>query len=149
MFPIREKLMSSADWFPSGNCNSILPVPEATEIYTKICTKESAPPPIGYVRGTATGVCEMMCDITKTDLTRFFAKWGYLQPFDQMVDDYGQKRLQVTQAQIDRIIAEIKAKDIPKSSLKLNIFVMQSGNILKTVHRCRQNSKQKWYFPDE
>lgn len=56
---------------------------------------------------------KIMCDITKTDLTGFFGKWGYLQPFDQTVDDYGQKRLQVTQTQIDRTFAEIKAKGYP------------------------------------
>lgn len=55
-----------------------------------------------------------VCDVTETNLTRFFKKWGYLKPFDGVINDYGEGRLTVTQKQIDEVIAEIEAKNYPE-----------------------------------
>lgn len=61
----------------------------------------------------------MASKIAKTDLTDFFAKWGYYQTFEQEIDDYGKRVVKVTQAQIDKTLAEIKAMGLPKPTDKI------------------------------
>ncbi|MFA6702948.1 MAG: M60 family metallopeptidase [Dysgonamonadaceae bacterium] len=62
---------------------------------------------------------ETVCDITKTDLTDYFKKWGYLSAFDKDIDDYGVKRVRITQSMIDQTIANIKAKHYPPLTEKM------------------------------
>lgn len=50
----------------------------------------------------------MVCDITQTDLIDFFRRWGYLSPFDRVIDDYGESRFLLTQDQIDRLVEDVK-----------------------------------------
>lgn len=57
---------------------------------------------------------KMMSDITKTDLTDFFTKWGYLSVFDGQIDDYGVGQFKVTQSQIDDVVAYVKGKNYPQ-----------------------------------
>lgn len=57
---------------------------------------------------------KMMCDITRTDLTDFFRRWGFLSVFDAEVDDYGKKRVTITQKMIDDTVSEIKVKNHPE-----------------------------------
>ncbi len=52
-----------------------------------------------------------MCEVTETNLTRFFIRWGYLVPFDKDIEHYGVRRITVTQKQIDDLIAEIESKN--------------------------------------
>ncbi len=54
------------------------------------------------------------CDAVQEDLTDFFVKSGYLLPIDMDIDDYSIKRLTITQAQIDALIAAVQAKGYPK-----------------------------------
>ncbi len=76
------------------------------DLYERIRTSPNKPTPgeqqLDFVRA--------ICDITKTDLTRFFTRWGYLSPFDDEIDDYGKRRFTVTQQQVDDLVAEIEAK---------------------------------------
>lgn len=55
-----------------------------------------------------------VCDVSKTNLTRFFQKWGYLTPFDEEIDDYGKGQLTISQRQIDQVISDIEAKNYPE-----------------------------------
>lgn len=57
---------------------------------------------LSFVRNT--------CDAVQEDLTDFFVNTGFLRPIDKDIDDYGIGRLTVTQAQIDAVIAAIKAQ---------------------------------------
>lgn len=54
------------------------------------------------------------CQVSKTDLTGFFEKWGffYVGKFD--IDDYGAYTYIMTQAQVDACKAEIAAMKLPK-----------------------------------
>ncbi len=82
-----------------------------TDMYKDFCerirTSPNQPTPgeqqLDFVRA--------ICDITETDLTRFFTRWGYLSPFDDELDDYGKRRFTVTRKQVDDLIAEIGAKN--------------------------------------
>jgi len=74
---------------------------------------------------------KMMCDITKTDLTGFFAKWGYLQPFDKMVDDYGKKHLLITQTQTDKTVDDIKNKNYQPLNDKIEYICDANREIFK------------------
>ncbi|WP_157280411.1 Ig-like domain-containing protein, partial [Pedobacter borealis] len=72
------------------------------------------------------------CDAVHEDLTDFFVKSGYLLPIDMDIDDYGIKRLTITQAQIDALIVTIQAKGYPKPvSPVLNYISLNSLNAYK------------------
>lgn len=74
---------------------------------------------------------KIMCDITGRDLTRFFRLWGFYTPFDDEVDDYGKKRITVTQTQIDRTIADIKAKGYPEVDEKIEYICDANWKVFK------------------
>ncbi|QNR82919.1 DNRLRE domain-containing protein [Pedobacter riviphilus] len=72
------------------------------------------------------------CDAVQEDLTDFFVKSGYLLPIDLDIDDYSIKRLTITQAQIDALIASIQAKGYPKPvSPVLNYISANTINTFK------------------
>ena len=49
-----------------------------------------------------------VCEVAQEDLTEFFTAWGFFEPFENMfIEDYGPHRMTVTQADIDRTLAEI------------------------------------------
>lgn len=52
--------------------------------------------------------------IARTDLTDFFDKWGYYLPIDRDIDDYGTKRMTITEAQIEQTKNKIKNLNLPK-----------------------------------
>lgn len=54
-----------------------------------------------------------VCNTGKMDMTDFFIKWGFLRPIDSDINDYGNRRVRITQEQIDTLIAEIKANNWP------------------------------------
>lgn len=60
-----------------------------------------------------------VCDITQTNLIRFFQKWGYLTPFDEVIDDYGEARFTITQNQIDQVISDIQSKNYPEVTAQI------------------------------
>jgi hypothetical protein len=70
------------------------------------------------------------CDAVHEDLTDFFVKSGYLLPIDMDIDDYSIKRLTVTQAQIDALIASVQAKGYPKPVSPVLNYI--SGNTINT-----------------
>lgn len=57
--------------------------------------------------------------IAKTDLTDFFDKWGYFLPIDRDIDDYGVKRVTITDAQIAKIKQRIKDLNLPKLDVSI------------------------------
>jgi hypothetical protein len=72
------------------------------------------------------------CDAVHEDLTDFFVKSGYLLPIDLDIDDYSVKRLTITQAQIDALIAAVQAKGYPKPvSPVLNYISANTINTFK------------------
>jgi len=70
------------------------------------------------------------CDAVHEDLTDFFVKSGYLLPIDLDIDDYSIKRLTITQAQIDALIAAVQAKGYPKPTSPVLNYI--SANTINT-----------------
>jgi len=60
-----------------------------------------------------------VCNTGKMNMIEFFEAWGFLRPLDRVVNDYGDKRLKITQEQIDELKAEIEAKNYPKPSIRV------------------------------
>jgi len=83
---------------------------------------------------------KMMCDITKTDLTDFFYKWGYLSPYDEIIDDYGAGRFFITQNQIDEVISEIKLKNYPSLIDKAEYICDSNVEIFKNRLHVKKGS---------
>lgn len=73
----------------------------------------------------------MMCEITQTDLTGFFSRWGYLTPVDETIDDYGEEKLTITQNQIDQLINEIKNKNYASMTEKIEYICDSNWEIFK------------------
>lgn len=58
--------------------------------------------------------CYYCSKAAKLDLTDFFIRWGYLRPIDELIGDYLDAQVTVTQTQIDNMINRIKALGYPK-----------------------------------
>lgn len=86
----------------------------------------------------------MMCDITRTDLTGFFTRWGYLTPFDGIIDDYGEGRLTITQYQIDQLINEIKGKNYTPITEKIEYICDSNWGIFKNRLAVQAGSATKY-----
>lgn len=86
---------------------------------------------------------KMMCDVTQTDLTDFFRKWGYLSPFDREIDDYGKTRIVITQTQIDQAIADIKAKNYPTLTEKMEYICDSNWEVFKNQLPVQQGTATK------
>ena len=81
-----------------------------TDVYKDLYEKVRTSPNKATAGEQQLEFIKMMCEITQTDLTDFFYKWGYLSPYDEIIDDYGAGRFLVNQNQIDEVIAEVKSK---------------------------------------
>lgn len=97
------------------------------DLYEKIRTSPDKPTP----GGQQLEFTKIMCDVTGRDLTRFFRLWGFYSPFDDEVDDYGKKRITITQTQIDRTIADIKAKGYPEVDEKIEYICDANWEVFK------------------
>jgi len=60
-----------------------------------------------------------VCNTGKMNMIEFFEEWGFLRPIDRVINDYGDKKLKITQEQIDELKAEINAKNYPKPEIKV------------------------------
>lgn len=61
-----------------------------------------------------------ICSLTaQANLLDFFEKWGFLTPVDTEVDDYGIKKIAVTQADIDALKARVEALGYAKPDVAL------------------------------
>ncbi len=55
-----------------------------------------------------------VCDVSGKNLLRFYTKWGFLTPVDKTIDDYGQAKFEITQSQVDDVIAYVESKGYPE-----------------------------------
>lgn len=67
-----------------------------------------------------------LSELTQTDLTSFFEKWGFYKPIDKSVEDYATRQLRVTQEYASKIKNEIKAMGY--SEIKDKIEYISDGN---------------------
>lgn len=61
-----------------------------------------------------------VCNVGKTNMIDFFEKWGMLTPIDIIVDDYGEKRIVVTETQINNLKSEIISKGYPTPAINVH-----------------------------
>jgi len=60
-----------------------------------------------------------VCWLSRTNLIDFFTKWGFLTPIDADVNDYGKRKLTISQQDIDALVAEIEAWNYEKPSMDI------------------------------
>lgn len=61
----------------------------------------------GDANTTSLKLVRKICEVANEDLTDYFRLWGFFEPFDGMVSDYGTVRQYVYQKDIDNTLAEI------------------------------------------
>lgn len=65
---------------------------------------------------------KVVCDVTKTDLTDFFDKWGFFYVGDISLNDYGQYNYKITPEQIAEVKEYIASKNYPKPDQDLTLI---------------------------
>lgn len=85
----------------------------------------------------------MVSKVAGADLTEFFTKWGYYKPFDQEIDDYGKQVVKVTQDEIDKTLAEIKAMGLPKVTDKIEYICDSNWETYKNGASVQQGTATK------
>lgn len=85
----------------------------------------------------------MMCEITATDLTEFFSRWGYLNPFDESIDDYGSGKMTINQQCVDELVEEIKGKNYTPMTEKIEYICDSNWEIYKKRLNVQAGSASK------
>lgn len=61
-----------------------------------------------------------VCNIGKTNMLDFFEKWGFLTPINLQINDYGNKRIQITETQVNNLRSEIISKGYPTPAINVH-----------------------------
>ena len=69
-----------------------------------------------------------VCNVAQLDMTDFFEAWGFLTPIDMDINDYGVRRLTVTQEQIDEVKSYIAQKGYPKPLAEVHYITDDTVN---------------------
>ena len=72
-----------------------------------------------------------VCNLSKTNMLDFFEKWGFLKPIDVVINDYGDRKLKITQEEIDALVAEIEAKNYPEPTKDITMIQDDNFNDFK------------------
>ena len=62
---------------------------------------------------------KQVCEVVGEDLTDFFDFWGFFRTCDEVIDDYGEQRLRVTDEMVRKVQDEVKALGLPKPTMPL------------------------------
>ena len=73
---------------------------------------------------------KVCCDVAQEDLTEFFEKWGFFTICDEVIDDYGNKRLTVTEEMVQAV--KNHAAQYPKPAKK-NLWFISNYNLQKFI----------------
>ena len=74
---------------------------------------------------------ERVCEIAQLNLENFFTSYGFLTPVDIAIDDYGQGRVTVTQAQIDATLSRIRSYIKPVGANELQYITDENVEMYK------------------
>lgn len=85
--------------------------------------ESSGPLQLDYVRN--------VCNLSKVNMLDFFRKWGFLTPIDVVVSDYGDRKLKITQQDIDELVAEIEARNYEKPTKDITLIRDDNFNDFK------------------
>ena len=73
--------------------------------------------------------CELVSDVTKTDMTEFFELWGFLTPVDVWFDDYGSQHIIISQERIDK--ARKHMAQYPKPTQPIHFISERNMHLFK------------------
>ena len=62
---------------------------------------------------------KQVCEVVGEDLTDFFDFWGFFRTCDEVIDDYGEQRLRITDEMVRKVQEEVKALGLPKPAMPL------------------------------
>jgi hypothetical protein len=82
------------------------------------------------------GLCQLefvktVCYVAQLNMLEFFQAWGFLTPIDQDINDYGVRRLTVTQEQIDDVINYINQQGYPAPPAEVHYITDNTVNDFK------------------
>ncbi|MBR4161034.1 MAG: M60 family metallopeptidase [Bacteroidaceae bacterium] len=98
------------------------------------------------------------CDAAQEDLTEYFRLWGFFVPCDKTYfGDYTSYAVSLTQQEIDKAIAEVKAKNYPEN---LQIMFVEDRQILRErtdiwahtatgQRKYRPTNWEEWYTQEQ
>ena len=66
--------------------------------------------------------CRLACEVSQTDLTEFFDRWGFFYVGEIDVNDYGFYLYNVTQEDVDRTKAAIAKMNLPKPKKDITLM---------------------------
>ena len=112
LYLYNTKVMGRKDFYP--------------DLYQTLRTTE-VPEEYGAQQVNFVKVC---CDVAQEDLTEYFEKWGFFTICDEVINDYGNKTLTVT----EEMVQEVKnhAAKYPKPTKK-NIWLISNYNMQKFI----------------
>lgn len=113
LYLYNTKVMGREDFYP--------------DLYNVMRTSNDIPEDNGARQLNFVKVC---CDVAKEDLTEFFEKWGFFVICDEVIDDYGNKRLIVTEEMVQAI--KDHAAQYPKPEKK-NLWFLSNYNLQKFI----------------
>ena len=113
LYLYNTKVMGREDFFP--------------DMYHIMRTSNNIPEEYGARQVHFVKVC---CDVAKEDLTEFFETWGFFTVCDEVIDDYGNKRLTVTEEMVKAV--KDHAAQYPKPTKK-NIWLISNYNMQKFI----------------
>ena len=113
LYLYNTKVMGREDFYP--------------DMYHIMRTSNDIPEDYGARQLNFVKVC---CDVAKEDLTEFFEKWGFFTLCDEVIDDYGNKRLVITEEMVQQI--KDHAAQYPKP-VKKNIWFISNYNMQKFI----------------
>lgn len=94
-----------------------------------------------------------VCKIAQLDLTNFFTHWGFFRTVDQDIDDYGVRRVTITQQEIDTTLQKIKALNLPEPTHEIQYICEHNLDSYKNspsvqrgtaIHNGQELSMSNW-----
>ena len=113
LYLYNTKVMGRNDFYP--------------DMYHIMRTSNTIPEDYGARQVHFAKVC---CDVAQEDLTEFFETWGFFTVCDEVIDDYGNKRLTVTEEMVKAV--KDHAAQYPKPTKK-NIWLISNYNMQKFI----------------
>ena len=113
LYLYNTKVMGREDFYP--------------DMYHIMRTSNNIPEDYGARQLNFVKVC---CDVAQEDLTEFFEKWGFFTLCDEVIDDYGNKRLVITEEMVQQI--KDHASQYPKPEKK-NLWFISNYNMQKFI----------------
>lgn len=100
----------------------------------------------GNTKNSSLKFVRKVCEVAQEDLTDFFKAWGFFEPIDTTINDYGSVKVLNEQAEIDATLDEIA--QYPKKNRQIlfiedRIEYLKTTDFLTTAGKNRKDSDDK------